>query len=145
VRTCEIEQLGEVMEHRFTLGGGHPPELLGHNIGPPAIETLLAALDSCLAGTFAAQATGRGVALESIEVDLEGAIDLNGLFGLRPAPPALTDVRVAFRVESDADDQTLAEILAAAKAHSPVHDTVGQAGRDRGERGQGVTPPTRTE
>lgn len=124
VRTCAIEQLGEVMERRFTLRGDHPPELLGHNTGPTAIETLLAALGSCLAGTFAAQATARGVAIESLEVDLEGAIDLNGFFGLRPVPPGLSDLRVAFRVESDADDETLREILAAAKAHSPVHHTV---------------------
>lgn len=124
VRTCEIEQLGEAMPRRFTLRGDHPPELLGQNTGPTAIETLLAALGSCLAGTFAAQATARGVEIESLEVDLEGAIDLNGFFGLRPTPPRLSDVKIDFRVKSDAGAEVLEEILAAARAHSPVHDTV---------------------
>lgn len=50
VRTREIEQLGEVMERRFTMRGDHPPELLGHNTGLTAIETLMAALGSCMGG-----------------------------------------------------------------------------------------------
>lgn len=124
VRTREIEQLGQVMERRFTLRGDHPPELLGNNTGPTAIETLLAALGSCMAGTFAAQATARGVKIEALEVDLEGAIDLNGFFGLKPIRPGLSDVKLAFRVQSDADSPVLQEILDAARSLSPVFDSV---------------------
>jgi hypothetical protein len=61
VRTLGIEQMGETIRRRFTTRGDHPPELLGRNTGPTAIETLLAALGACMAGTFAAQATARGV------------------------------------------------------------------------------------
>jgi uncharacterized OsmC-like protein len=124
VRTVEIEQLGEVMKRHFTLRGDHPPELLGHNTGPTAVETLLGALGACMTGTFAAQATARGVEIEALEVDLEGVIDLNGFFGLRPVEPGLSDVKLAFRVRSDADPDILREILDAARSHSPVHDTV---------------------
>jgi uncharacterized OsmC-like protein len=124
VRTREIEQLGQVMERRFTLRGDHPPQLLGHNTGPTAVETLLAALGSCMAGTFAAQATARGVKIDTLEVDLEGAIDLNGFFGLKPVRPGLSGVRLSYRVKSDADSQTLQEILDATKSLSPVFDSV---------------------
>lgn len=124
VRTREIEQLGEVMTRRFTMRGDHPPELLGQNTGPTAIETLFAALGSCMAGTFAAQATARGVTIDSLEVDVEGAIDLNGFFGLQPVPPGASGLRLSFRVDSDADPSTLQEILEAAQSHSPVFDTV---------------------
>ena len=41
-RTEEIEQLGQVMPHRFTMRGDHPPQLLGQNTGPTAAEALLA-------------------------------------------------------------------------------------------------------
>lgn len=124
VRTREIEQLGEVMGRAFTLRGDHPPELLGNNTGPTAIETLLAALGSCMAGTFAAQATARGVEIEGLEVELEGTIDLNGFFGLQEVRPGLSDVQLSFRVQSDADPSVLEEILDAARSLSPVFDSV---------------------
>ena len=52
VRTREIEQLGSVLERHFTLRGDHPPELLGRNTGPTAVELLFAALGACMAGTY---------------------------------------------------------------------------------------------
>ena len=124
VRTREIEQLGQVTERRFTLRGDHPPQLLGQNTGPTALETLLAALGSCMAGTFAAQATARGVKIEALEIDVTGAMDLNGFFGLQPIRPGLSDVTLSYRVRSDADSQMLQEILDAAKSLSPVFDSV---------------------
>lgn len=124
VRTQGIEQLGQVIERRFTMRGDHPPELLGHNTGPTAVETLLAALGSCMAGTFAAQATARGVKIDALEIAVEGAIDLNGFFGLKPIRPGLSDVKLAFRVKSDADSKMLQEILDAAQSLSPVFDSV---------------------
>lgn len=124
VRTGEIEQFGEVIPRRFTLRGDHPPELLGENTGPSAVELVLAALGSCMAGTFAAEATARGVEIRQLEVDVEGAMDLNGFFGLQPIPAGLSDVRLGFRVESDAEPAVLREILEGARSHSPVFDTV---------------------
>lgn len=88
------------------------------------METLLGALGSCMAGTFAAQATARGVEIERLQVDVEAAIDLNGFFGLKPVRPGLTDVRLSFDVSSDADDATLEEILDATRSLSPVFDSV---------------------
>lgn len=124
VRTREIEQLGERMERHFTLRGDHPPELLGSNTGATAIETVLAALGACMTGTFAVQATARGVRIDSLEVDLECTIDLNGFFGLQPIRPGLRDVVLTYRVGADADEETLQEILEAARTLSPVFDTV---------------------
>ncbi len=40
-----IERLGGTIPRRFTLRGDHPPELLGENTGPTAVETLLATRD----------------------------------------------------------------------------------------------------
>jgi hypothetical protein len=56
-------------------------------------------------------------------VDVEGAIDLNGFFGLRPVNPGVSDVEVSLRVRSEADPEDLDEIPAAACAHSPVFDS----------------------
>lgn len=124
VHTREIEQLGQVINRHFTLRGDHPPELLGHNTGPTAVETLLAALGACMAGTFAAQAAMRGIKIDALEIDLQGTIDLNGFFGLRPISPGLSNVKLSFRVKSDTDSQTLQQILNAAQSHSPVFESV---------------------
>jgi uncharacterized OsmC-like protein len=123
VRTEEIEQSEEKLPRHFTMRGDHPVELLGENTGPTAIEMLLGALGACVAGTFAAQATERGVKLRGLEIDVEGALDLNGFFGLKPVDPGVSDVTVSLRVDSDGDPDQLEEILAAASAHSPVFDS----------------------
>lgn len=124
VRVSEIEQLGQPMQRHFTMRGDHPPELLGQNTGPTAIETCLASLGACMAGTYAAQATARGVKLDALEVDLEGDIDLNGFFGIQPVHPGLSGVKVGFRVSADADESVLREILAATQTLSPIHATI---------------------
>jgi uncharacterized OsmC-like protein len=61
----------------------------GENTGPTAVETLLAALGSCVAGTYAAHATAHGVRLDELEVAVESAIDLNGFLQLAPTPAGL--------------------------------------------------------
>lgn len=124
VRTLGIDQMGETMRRRFTMRGDHPPELLGGNTGPTAIETQLAALGACMAGTFAAQATARGVALRRLDLDVEADMDLSGFFGLKPVSPAVFGVKLTYRVESDARAEMLDEILEATKALSPIFNTV---------------------
>lgn len=123
-RTREIEQLGEVIRRRFTLRGDHPPELLGENTGPTAVEALLAALGSCIAGTYAAHATAKGVRLDSLEVELESRMDLNGFLQLQQIPAGLDGVSVRIRVGSDADPEVLEEIRDIVTRASPVYDTV---------------------
>ncbi len=125
VRTDSIEQLGQEMPRAFTVRSDHPPELLGSNTGPTAIELVVAALGACITGTYAAQATARGVTLDHLDVELETLIDLNGFFGIDDQVPAgLQGVRATFRVAADADDATLQEIADAVAQLSPVHDTL---------------------
>lgn len=124
VRTDEIEQLGEVITRRFTLRGDHPPELLGENTGPTAVETLLAALGSCVAGTYAAHATARGVRIQELTVDLESMIDLNGFLQLGQARAGLQGVRATIRVRADADAETLEELGRVVTNASPVFDSL---------------------
>jgi uncharacterized OsmC-like protein len=124
IKTNEIEQLGQVMKRSFTIRGDHPQELLGNNTGPTAVETLMAALGSCMGGNFALQATVRGVKIDALKVDLESVIDLNGMFGLKDIRPGISDVKLSFHVKSDADNDTLQEILDAAQSLSPVFDSV---------------------
>lgn len=119
-----IDQLGQSIQRSFTLPGDHPPELLGHDHGPSAVETLMAALGSCLAGTYAAQATARGIDIDGIDIELEGKVDLNGFLQLAPVRPGPSGIRAKVRVKSGADDATLAELCEATKKASPVYDAL---------------------
>jgi uncharacterized OsmC-like protein len=119
-----IEQLGQPIQRRFTLPGDHPPELLGHDHGPSSVETLMAALGSCVAGTYAAQATALGVDLDGIDVELEGKVDLNGFLQLAPVRSGPSGIRAKVRVKSGADDATLTELCEATKKASPVYDAL---------------------
>lgn len=122
-KTETIEQMGQVIERHFTFRGDHPPELLGQDTGPTAVETLLAALGSCITGTYAAQATSRGITLDKLEVSIEADIDLQGFFQLADVRSGLSNVQVTIKVKSDADAKTLQEIKEAALKSSPVYDS----------------------
>ena len=124
VRTDSIEQLGQDMP-RLHRAQRPPTGAARANTGPTAIELVVAALGACITGTYAAQATARGVTLDHLDVELETLIDLNGFFGIDDQVPAgLQRVRATFRVAADADDATLQEIADAVAQLSPVHDTL---------------------
>jgi uncharacterized OsmC-like protein len=84
----------------------------------------MAALASCVAGTYAAHATARGVDIDSIDVELEGKVDLNGLLQLAPVRPGPSGIRAKVRVKSGADDATLTELCEVTKKASPVYDAL---------------------
>jgi uncharacterized OsmC-like protein len=106
-RTEKIGMVDQTIPRRFTFRGDHSPELLGKDTGPTAVETLLAALGSCIAGTYAAQATARGIKIDDLEVAIDGDIDLQGFLQIAPIRAGLSDVSVNIKVKSDADEAKL--------------------------------------
>jgi len=108
----------------FVLDADEPPVLLGENQGPNAGEYLLQALAACLTGTIVYHAAARGIALDGLESTIEGDLDLQGFLGLDgTVRPGFQQIRVAFKVSGDIDDDQLAE-LARLTSYSPVRDTV---------------------
>jgi uncharacterized OsmC-like protein len=120
----DIEQAGNVIRRTFTVRSDHPPELLGHDTGPTAVEILLCGLGACVMGTYAAHATARGIQIDALEVELEGAIDLNGFLQLSSTRAGLSGVRATVRVQSAASDSDLRELLDVTRRASPVYDSV---------------------
>ena len=57
--------------------------------------------------------------------ELEGTIDLQGLLDLDPNVPAgYEEIRIKMHIEADCSDEELEQLLAFAKNHSPVCNTV---------------------
>ena len=109
----------------FVLEGDEPPVLLGDDAGPNAVEAVLHALASCLVVGFVYNAAARGIGIDSLELDLEGDLDLQGFLGLsKSVRPGYEGIRVTCRVGSKASDQELQTLWEVAQNISPVLDIV---------------------
>lgn len=102
-----------------------PQILLGHDNGANPVEYLLAGLAGCITTSLVCHAAARGVKIDSIESTLEGDIDLQGLLQIdKNVNPGYQGINISFKIESDASDETLQELIELAKNASPVANTV---------------------
>jgi uncharacterized OsmC-like protein len=107
----------------FVLDADHPKVLVGNDHGPTPVEYLLHGLAACLTAGLANIAAARKVDLRSVESTVEGDIDLQGILGLDPSVRNGFDaIRVSFRIEADADDEVIAELVRQSMARSAVYD-----------------------
>jgi uncharacterized OsmC-like protein len=114
---------GQEMEHKnpFVFHADEPAVLLGEDKGANPVEFILAGLSGCMTTTLAYHGAGRGHNIDSIESELEGDIDLQGLFDLDPnVRSGYREIRVKFRVKGDVDEATVQELV----RKSPVFDTL---------------------
>jgi len=113
--------------HTFRYEGGHPPELLGQDEGPAAVETLLASLGACVSGGFTTFGAAMGIPVDRVRVDVTGYIDLQGFMGL-PAPgvvrPGYERIHAKFTVKSRASRAELEKLKETAEMLSPVKDSL---------------------
>ncbi len=114
-------------KHPFIIAGDHPPELLGTNKGPASVEVLLAALGHCIANGFAMYGASMGIPLESVTVNVEGNMDLQGLLML-PEPgkvrPGFQEIRATYYVKSKAPRDQLEKLAKMSEDFSPVRDSL---------------------
>jgi uncharacterized OsmC-like protein len=103
------------------------PEPLAGDSGPtPGAEGVLAMVGSCVATTYVVHATRQGVAIDDLEVTVQGTVDLRRLFDLAPAAPGVRGVDVTVRVRSDADDAVLEELARLSSRTSPGFGALAQ-------------------
>jgi len=109
----------------FVFTNGEPPVLLGANEGANPVEFLLHALAGCVTTTTVLHAAARGIRIESIATRMRGKIDLQGLLGLDASVPAgYESIEIEMDVRADCSDEELDDLLAFARGHSPVCNTV---------------------
>ena len=107
----------------FVMEGDEPPVLLGSNKAPNAVEAVLHALASCLSVGFVYNAAAQGIAVDALELDLEGVLDLHAFLGLSDETRAgYKEITVTYRVEADASDERIDELCAYVQRTSPVMD-----------------------
>ncbi|UCH84383.1 MAG: OsmC family protein [Candidatus Latescibacterota bacterium] len=107
----------------FVIQGDEPPVLLGQNVGPNAVESVLQALASCLAVGFSYNAAAQGINVKSLEFDLEGEIDLHGFLGLsEKIRPGYKGIRLTYRIDCDAAADKVEALWKHVEKTSPVLD-----------------------
>ena len=88
-------------------------------------DMLLQALAGCAGVTLRAVATAMGIAVRSGKVLAEGDLDFRGTLGVdREAPVGFRDIRLAFELDTDADDDQLATLLKLTERYCVVYQTL---------------------
>ncbi len=109
----------------FMIECDEPFAYLGSNKVPNPVETVLAALGSCLAVGFAYSAAARDIKLESLDISLEGDLDLRGFLGASDdVRPGYQNIKVTCRIKSNASEEKLRELSEYVIRTSPVSDIV---------------------
>ena len=109
----------------FTLEADEPAILLGKDMAANPVEYLLHALASCLTTSMVYHASVRGIHIDAVESSFEGDLDLHGFLDLDPSVrKGYQAIRVRFKIDANAPDDQLQEIVQLGTEHSPVFDSL---------------------
>jgi len=128
-RTTIKEFTGALAEQRdgvqaFIADNGEHPVLLGYDEAPNPVEWLLHALVGCMTTAMVYHAAARGIAIEAVDSQIEGDLDLRGFLGVAGnVRKGFDAIRVLMRVKTAADPETIKSL----STMSPVFDVVSRA------------------
>ena len=110
----------EEVPRQFSFDIDEPCELGGSNAYANPQEHLIAALNACMTVGYVAQCAIRGIALEKLEIETEGEIDLRGFLGIDPnVPPGYESLSYTVHIKGDGTEEQFTEIHDAVMATSP--------------------------
>jgi uncharacterized OsmC-like protein len=103
-----------------------PNQLSGEERGPTVCESCMGSLAACLTQTIVAHATSRGIQIDSIDIDVEGDVDLRGFTGIsNDVRPGAQQFRVNMNIKSsNASKEQIKELYEIGKRFSPAFDTL---------------------
>lgn len=97
----------------------------GTNLAPNPIELLLSAFAACIEAAFYEFAVHEGIAVTSLSVDVEGTLDLRGLFMVDDSvSPGFQDLKYTFTIASPDDEARVRDLAERVIAHCPVVDSL---------------------
>ncbi len=118
---------GEVVPRSFTIVADEPHELLGTNAAPNPQELLMSAVNACMVVGYIAQATVRGIRVDSCRIETEGELDLRGFLGIDESVPAgYRRLTYTVFIEGDGTREQYEDIHQAVMATSPNYFNMAQ-------------------
>jgi len=127
--SCKDFQLGGQSIKRngsFTMVFDFPPEFSGEGKGPTVCEGCMSSLGACITQTIVAHATARRINIDSVTIDIEGNIDLQGFTGLSTdTRPGAQGFRLNVNIRSStASKEQISQLYEIGKKFSPAFDTL---------------------
>jgi len=119
--------LGQEQRHKteFHFEADHPEVFASEDLGATPVELVLAGLASCLTAGVAAVAQNRGIQLRSVEAELEGSMDIQGILGIDgDVRNGYDDIKVTFKIDADASQADIEALVAQSQKRSAVYDIV---------------------
>lgn len=118
---------GKEVARTFKIIADEPHELLGGNIAPNPQELLMSAVNACMMVGYVAQASIRGITLESCSIETVGELDLRGFLGLdEKVPNGYRRIDYTVTLKGDGTPEQYEEIHQAVKATSPNYFNMAQ-------------------
>ena len=109
----------------FVYDADHPAVLVGNGNAPTPVEFLLHAIAGCITAGLVNIASARGVTLHRVESQVEGDIDLLGIFGMSDTVRnGYQQIRVNVSLSGDAPDEQLKALVEQSRARSAVYDVL---------------------
>ena len=109
----------------FEMHVDEPVVLLGRDQAPNPAEYLLTALAACVASALVYHAAARGIAIEEVESQVEGDVDVRGFLGLdENVRRGFQNIRMTLAIHADVTDEQLQELASLGTGFSPVFDSV---------------------
>jgi uncharacterized OsmC-like protein len=118
---------GQQVHRHFTIDADEPFELLGRNTAPNPQELLMTALNACITVGYVAGAAIKGIALEKVEIETSGRLDLRGFLGIDPAvAPGYDTIRYVVRIKGAGTPEQFQEIHDTVARTSPNYFNIAQ-------------------
>jgi uncharacterized OsmC-like protein len=123
-----LDELGvacKVETGRGLVEAGLHPATGGSGLQACSGDMLLEALAACAGVTLKAVATALGIEIRGGSVKVEGDLDFRGTLGVsKEAPVGFRAIRVAFALDSDADEEKLATLMKLTERYCVVYQTL---------------------
>jgi uncharacterized OsmC-like protein len=119
--------LGEEQQHKteFSFDADHPEVFASADLGVTPIEFVLVGLASCLTAGVASVAQNRGIQLRSVQANLEGDMDIQGILGMdSEVRNGYDDIKVTFNIDADASPEDIEALVAQSQKRSAVYDVL---------------------
>ncbi len=119
--------LGEEQQHKteFSFDADHPEIFAAEDQGVTPIEYILVGLASCLTAGVASVAQNRNIQLRSVESELTGSMDIQGILGMdSDIRNGYDDIKVTFNIDADASQADIEALVAQSQKRSAVYDVV---------------------
>ena len=119
--------LGEEQKHKteFSFDADHPEIFASADQGITPVEYVLVGLASCLTAGIAAVAQNRGIQLRSVEANLEGSMDIQGILGIdSDVRNGYDNIKVTYKIDADASRKDIEALVAQSQKRSAVYDVI---------------------